>query len=149
MFQKTRKAVMAIGFGFMLTLAASSVAAQDVTTNAMPGVDFSKFHTYKWVTVEGAKYPNQIVDQQIKNSIDAQLAAKGLTKTDGDNADLHIAYQVGMQQQTQWNAYGMGGRWAAGWPPLKARPSISVRSYSTCMTHRLSNLSGLAARPKR
>ncbi|MGA8742209.1 MAG: DUF4136 domain-containing protein [Terracidiphilus sp.] len=114
MFQKTRKAVMAIGFGFILTLAASSVAAQDVTTNAMPGVDFSKFHTYKWVTVEGAKYPNQIVDQQIKNSIDAQLSAKGLTKTDADNADLHIAYQVGMQQQTQWNAYGMGGRWAGG-----------------------------------
>jgi Domain of unknown function (DUF4136) len=114
MLQKTRKAVMAIGFGFIMALAAFSVAAQEVTSDAMPGVDFSKFHTYKWVTVEGAKYPNQIVDQQIKNSIDAQLAAKGLTKTDGDNADLHVAYQVGMQQQTQWNAYGMGGRWAGG-----------------------------------
>ncbi len=113
MLQKTRKAVMAIGLGFALTLALSSVAAQDVTTNSMPGVDFSKFHTYKWVTVS-AKYPNQIVDQQIKNSIDAQLAAKGLTKTDGDNADLHVAYQVGIATtnavERVWYGRSMGRR---------------------------------------
>ena len=114
MLKKTRKAVVAIGLGVMLTLAASSVAAQDVTSNAMPGVNFSQFHTYKWVTVEGAKYPNQIVGQQIKDSINTQLSAKGLTKTDADNADLDVAYQVGMQQQQQWNAYGMGGRWGGG-----------------------------------
>ena len=114
MLQKTRKAVVAIGVGFMLTLVASSVAAQDVTSNAMPGVSFSKFHTYKWVTVEGAEYPNQIVDQQIKDAVNSQLSAKGLTMTDSDKADLHVAYQIAMQQQKQWNAYGMGGRWGGG-----------------------------------
>ena len=50
----------------------------------MPGTDFTKYHTYKWITIEGAKHPNQIVDAQIKTAIDSQLAAKGLTKTDGD-----------------------------------------------------------------
>jgi hypothetical protein len=45
--------------------------------------------------VEGASYPNQIVDTQIEDSIDAQLAAKGLTKViGGDKADLYVAYQV-------------------------------------------------------
>ena len=114
MLQKTRKAVVAIGLGFMLTLAASSVAAQDVTHNAMPGVNFSQFHTYKWVKVEGAEYPNQIVDQQIKDAVNSQLSAKGLTMTTSDKADLHVAYQIAMQQQKQWNAYGMGGRWGGG-----------------------------------
>jgi|SRR5579862_3215687 len=94
----------------------SVLFAQDVKTNYMPGTDFSKFHTYKWVAIEGAKYPNQIVDAQIKMAIDAQLAAKGLTKTDNEKADLYVGYQVATSQQTQWNAYGMGGpiRWGGG-----------------------------------
>ena len=97
-------------------IASSALLAQDIRTNSMPGTDFSKYHTYKWVAIEGATYPNQIVDAQIKQAIDAQLAAKGLTKTDGDTADLYVGYQVALSQQKQWNAYGMGGgiRWGGG-----------------------------------
>ena len=50
----------------------------------MPNIDFSKFKTYKWVKIEGAQYPDDITDAQIKSAIDAQLATKGLTKTEGD-----------------------------------------------------------------
>jgi len=41
------------------------------------------------------------------------LASKGLTKTDNDKADLYIGYQIAVDQEKQWNAYGMGGgvRW--------------------------------------
>src|SRR5271154_1446089 len=80
-------------------IACSALLAQDVSTNSMPGADFSKYHTYKWVSIEGATYPNQIVDTQIKQSIDAQLSAKGLTKTDGETADLLVGYQVAVSQQ--------------------------------------------------
>jgi hypothetical protein len=129
MLQQPHKAVMAFGFGLVLTLAASQVPAQDVKTNAMPGVDFSKFHTYKWVPIEGASHPNQIVDQEIKQSIDSQLAAKGLTKTDGDKADLFVGYQVAVDQEKQWNAYGMGGfRWGGGGMATATQSTISVGS---------------------
>ena len=74
----------------------------------MPGTDFTKYHTYKWVVIQGGMHPNQIVDAQIKQSIDSQLAAKGFTKADGDKADLLVAYQVAVDQEKQWNAYGMG-----------------------------------------
>ena len=90
----------------------SALVAQDVRSNAMPGTDFSKYHTYKWVTIEGGSHPNQIVDAQIKEAVDAQLVTKGLTKTTDDKADLYIGYQTSVDQQKQWNAYGMGGgRW--------------------------------------
>jgi hypothetical protein len=104
-----------IGLAFALVVCASA-SAQDVTTNFVPGTDFSKYHKYKWVNIEGAAHPNQIVDAEIKTSIDSQLAAKGLTKTDDDNADLFIGYQVSIDQEKQWNAYGMGGgpRWGMG-----------------------------------
>ncbi len=115
--QKKSIRMARVGAGLVLALLACSVAmAQDVTTNAMPGVSFAKYHTYKWVTVEGASYPNQIVDTQIKDSVDSQLAAKGLTKGADDKADLYVAYQVSVNQEKHWNAYGMGGgvRWGGG-----------------------------------
>lgn len=83
--------------------------AQDVKYNFMPGTDFSKYHTYKWVAIEGASHPNQIMDAEIKQAVDSQLATKGLTKASGDNADLFVGYQIAVDQEKQWNAYGMGG----------------------------------------
>jgi hypothetical protein len=117
MLRESRNRLVRIGIGLVLAVLTSNLTpAQEVTSNAMPGTDFSKYHTYKWVAIEGATQPNQIVDAQIKASVDSQLAAKGLTKTDGDNANLFIGYQVSIDQQKQWNAYGMGGgpRWGGG-----------------------------------
>lgn len=105
---------LGLALGLML-LGGGSTIAQDVSTNSMPGTDFSKYHTYRWVPIEGAATPNQILDAQIKGSIDSQLAAKGLTKTDGEKADLFIGYQVSIDQARQWNAYSTGGlRWGGG-----------------------------------
>ena len=112
-----RAKIAKIGLCLVIALlACGATLAQDVTTNSMPGTDFTKYHTYKWVTVEGASHPNQIVDAQIKASIDSQLGAKGLTKTQSDKADLYIDYQVSVSQQKQWNAYGtgMGFRFGGG-----------------------------------
>jgi len=109
--QQQTRATLAI---LVIALLVSAVVlAQDVRTNYMPGTDFSKYHTYKWVNIEGGAHPNQIQDAEIKRSVDSQLAAKGLTKTDNDQADLFVGYQVAVEQEKQWNAYGMGGgvRW--------------------------------------
>jgi hypothetical protein len=82
----------------------------------MPGTDFSRFHTYKWVAIEGGQHPNQIVDEEIKEAVDAQMTKKGLEKATGDTADLLVGYQVAVDREKQWNAYGMGPgvRWGGG-----------------------------------
>lgn len=99
----------------LLLTTSTPTTAQDVRYNFMPGTDFAKYHTYKWVNIEGGSHPNQIVDQEIKQSVDNQLATKGLTKTDNDKADLYIGYQVALDQEQQWNAFGTGGiRWGGG-----------------------------------
>jgi len=97
----------------LLLLTAKTLTAQDVKYNFMPGTDFSKYHTYKWVSIEGGGHPNQIVDAQIKQSVDSQLTTKGLTKSDSDKADLYVGYQIAVEKEKQWNGYGMGGgiRW--------------------------------------
>ena len=105
-----RFGMIAIVMGLLATTVA---LAQDVKYNFMPGTDFSKYHTYKWVAIEGGAHPNQIMDAEIKQAVDAQLTTKGLTKTDSDKADLYVGYQIAVDQEKQWNAYGMGGglRW--------------------------------------
>ena len=95
-------------------------SAQDIKFNFLPGTDFAKYKTYKWARVPNVQYPDQILDTQITQAIDAQLAKKGLTKTDGDNADLVVTYQVAVTQEKQWNSFSTGdggwgyGRWG-GW----------------------------------
>jgi Domain of unknown function (DUF4136) len=96
-----------------LLLVTGPAAAQQVTYNFMPGVNFSNFHTYKWVEIPGGVHPNQIIDQEIKQAVNNVLAGKGFTLATGDKADLYVGYQCFVQQQRQWNAWGMGGglRW--------------------------------------
>ena len=109
-----RITVLRIGILLTLALLGSFMAAgQDVRYNFMPGTDFSKYHSYRWVAIEGGAHPNQIMDQEIKQAVDSQLASKGLTKTDSEKADLYVGYQIAVDQEKQWNGYGMGGglRW--------------------------------------
>ena len=111
MNRKIRIALMMLGIAL---LTCGVTIAQDVKYNSMPGTNFSKYHTYKWIAIEGASHPNQIVDAEIKQAVDAQLSTKGLTKTDDEKADLYVGYQIAVDQEKQWNAYGMGGRWGGG-----------------------------------
>ncbi len=98
----------------ILVFLCGSIWAQSVNYNFAPGVNFSKYHTYKWVTIAGAQHPDQIVDEQIKQAIDQQLAAKGYVKTDSDTPDMDVAYQTSVTEERQWNAYGTGGGWRMG-----------------------------------
>src|ERR1700724_441948 len=85
----------------LLLVSAGTLIAQDVHYNFMPRTDFSKYRTYKWVST-GSAYPDQIMDAEIKQSVDAQLASRGMTKTDSDKADLYIGYQTAINQEMQW-----------------------------------------------
>jgi len=110
-FKQMRLANVVVALAVSL-IAGIATMGQDVRSNYMPGTNFAKYHTYKWVTIEGGSRPNQIADAQIKLSVDSQLALKGLTKTDSDTADLYIGYQTAINQEKQWDAYGTGGfRW--------------------------------------
>jgi len=95
-----------------LAMGASVALAQDVMVNYVPGTDFSKYKTYKWVEIQGAEKPDQIIDTQIKQAIDKALAAGGLTTVTGDKADLYVAYQIAYTKEQQWNTYSVGGPYA-------------------------------------
>src|SRR5262250_1976202 len=91
-----------ICFGLMFGTLAT---AQDVRTNSMPGTDFSKYRTYAWVdAIKGVPQvggqPDQILDAQVKQAVDSQMAAKGFTKVvDGGKADLLLGFQLAIDRE--------------------------------------------------
>src|SRR5215813_3107572 len=103
----------------MLLLAAVMAVAQDVRYNFDKSADFSKFKTYKWVPIKDASKVSDLVDKQIKDAIDTELATKGLTKVEGDDANLYIGYQPAVGEEKQFNSYstgwGYGPGWGGGW----------------------------------
>jgi len=98
--------IAAIG---VIVLGAGAALAQDISVNYVPGTDFSKYKSYKWVEIKGAEKPDQITDTMITQAIDKALAGKGLTKATGDAADLFIGYQAAVTQERQFNSYNSGG----------------------------------------
>jgi len=101
------------------TMLVAACSAQDVRFNFDQNIDFTKYRTYKWVAIKDAPQLNPLVDQQLKNAFDAELAKKGLVKATGDDASLWIAYQFTTSQEKEFSSYssdfGYGAGWGRGW----------------------------------
>jgi hypothetical protein len=99
----------------LLFLAAGVALAQDVRYNFDKDTDFSKFKTYKWVTLKGAQQLDDIADKQVQAAAQAELAKRGLTKVDADDADLLIGYQAAIGQEKEFTSYDSGWGYGPGW----------------------------------
>lgn len=126
-----KRFLVALLLGFLM--AGGATFAQDVRYNFDQNTDFSRFKTYKWVDLKDATKLSDLVDKQVKSAVDAQLAMKGLTKTDDEKADLYVGYQAGVGQEKQFTSFssdwGYGGGWyRAGW---YGGPGMSTTTGST------------------
>ena len=99
----------------MLTIFCLSALAlaQKVACQYDRSLDFSQFHTYKWVTVGSSSGISQATAENIVNLVNAQLAQKRLTPVVGDRVpDLYVAYQTSVApQQQELNWFNSGGDW--------------------------------------
>jgi hypothetical protein len=94
---------------------AALAPAQDTRYNFDAQTDFSKFKTYKWVDIKGAKKPDDLIDRQIRDAFDTGLAQKGLTKSNGDSADLLVGYQTGINTEKELTTFDTGWGYGPGW----------------------------------
>jgi hypothetical protein len=99
----------------LLLTVASTAFAQDVRYNFDKDTDFSKFKTYKWVVLKNATPVDDLTDKQIKEAIDAQLATKGLSKVDSDDANLFVGYQAAIGTEKQFTSFDSGWGYGPGW----------------------------------
>jgi hypothetical protein len=99
----------------LVLLMAGSAVSQDVRYNFDSTADFSKFKTYKWITLKSEAPIDKLTDDQIKASLDAGLARKGLKKVDTDNADLFIGYQTTEHISEKFASFSPGWTVGPGW----------------------------------
>lgn len=103
----------------MLLFGATVSLAQDVRYDFDRDKDFSKYKTYKWVTVKGADQVDELTVKQITDAVGAELAKKGLERTDQDSADLYLAYETAIDTEKEFTSYntgwGYGPAWGPGW----------------------------------
>ena len=103
----------------LLASGACRAVAQDVRYDFDKDKDFSKYKTYKWVAIKDAQQPDQLTAKALMSAVDTELATKGLTKTEGDDADLFIGYQTAVGTEKQFTSYntgwGYGPGWGGGW----------------------------------
>jgi hypothetical protein len=138
---------------FMLACA----RGQDIHYNYDRGTNFQSYRTYQWVDFQrgpggpskadvpaglpnlpvgpppmsGSNVPDdQLLDQDIKRAVDAQLAEKGLTKVD-KGGDLLVGYQAHVREEKSINLWGSGTNgllgggpyWGSGFSSLQGQTS--------------------------
>lgn len=97
----------------LLLLASVGCSSTQIVTDYDKTVDFSRYKTYAWI--KGTEALNPLVEDRIRNAIEGQLAAKGLTKTTS-SADLAVATHASTstEKQIDVNSFGYGYGWG-GW----------------------------------
>lgn len=80
-----------VGLVVMLLTACSSV---NTNWDYNPDVNFTQFKTYAWVqTQSGSEYHlDGLMDERVRNAVNDQLQAKGLTLVAADKADVLVNY---------------------------------------------------------
>lgn len=95
---------------FLAMLLMSMTAfSRDVTTDFDRHVDFSRYKTYSWAKVDT---PNSLWDQRVKDAVDRELQAKGLTEVPQGGDISVVALGTTQEKQTLRTFYdGFGGGW--------------------------------------
>jgi hypothetical protein len=104
-----RKYLLIPGLAISLALLPQGSAAKPkISTQSMPGVNFSAYKTYAWVNSLPPSGMSPITYQEIMADIDSALAEKGYQKV-ADTGQLSMILTVGARQKTDVESWGRFG----------------------------------------
>ena len=117
-----QKTLVTLALAMVLTPALA--LAQKVSYDYDKTANFAGFKTY--AHKDGTKVGQQLIDDRIVAAIDAEMAAKGFTKSES-NPDVFVVYHVAFDKQQDISTFssgysggygrygwGYGGGWAGG-----------------------------------
>jgi hypothetical protein len=109
--------------------AVTACSSITVTYDYDKTVDFNKYKTYAY-TEETKKLPVSDLDRdRLMKAVDAELAARGLTKS--DNPDALVDLQVKAKERTEATATNTGGMYGGryGWGAGVSTTNIDYNTY--------------------
>jgi hypothetical protein len=117
-----------------MLLVPAMASAQKTSYDYNKAANFAGFKTY--ALKDGTKVGQQLIDDRIVAAIEAQLAAKGFTKSEA-NPDVFVVYHVAFDTQKDISTYssgygggygpygwGWGGGWAGGTTSTQVRDIV-------------------------
>jgi hypothetical protein len=108
-----------------LALLPALALAQKTSFDYDKTADFASFKTF--TLKDGTSVGDPLIDKRIVAALEAELAAKGLTKNDA-SPDVAVVYHIAFDKQKDITAWSTGGgpygyRWGGGWGTTDVRVS--------------------------
>ncbi len=130
----------------VLLLAGCASAPPQPESMRDPGANWASYATYTWSPapgVDGSDQPLQLLDQNIRRAISAELQRRGYTESATD-PDLRIAYETASKQVVESNPVRVGvgvGSWGGNVGGSVSVGSPSLRNYQegTLVIHAIDN----------
>jgi Domain of unknown function (DUF4136) len=97
----------------LLTVGGVRVAAQNVDVNFDKNANFLQYQTYKWVTIKDGLQLDDLTADQLRATVDVELAKKGLKKSNANETDLLVAYQMARPGQKQLSHFNVGASYGS------------------------------------
>ena len=105
----------------VVALSLAGCSSVNITTDYDRAFDFASLKTYDWMATsasavtadqQAAMFQTSIVNKNIKNAVNANLAPKGLTQN-STNPDFYVISHLGTEQKVNVTnyGYGYGARW--------------------------------------
>ena len=107
----------------LLALLLTACSSVQVSTDYDPGTDFAVLKAYAWLPRKAGasgdpRMDSTLLNERIRNAVEAQLAERGFEKVASARADFLVAYHTAVQRKIDvdsvYRGYGYGaGAW--GW----------------------------------
>jgi hypothetical protein len=105
-----RRSLLITGAAAGAALAFGAQARPRVSTESLPGVSFSNYKTYSWVSTKPPSGMNPVAYERIVDDVNAGMAKKGYQQSSqGSPADLALIVSVGAQNKTDFDSFGVLG----------------------------------------
>jgi len=111
------KAIKALSILFFFGFTISCSPVYDVKYDFDRQTNFSGLKTFDWMQATEKPGANSLIIQRVKNAVNAELQAKGLTMT-SNNPDFLIAEYHGKKDQVQISDWGYGRSHRYGYSPV-------------------------------
>ena len=93
-----------VTLGAFMSLVLAGCATTQIHTDFDETASFSHLKTYNWSarTIDPGGDPalnSPLLEQRIHKAVDAELAGRGYSKSDGDEVDFHVGYQIAVERR--------------------------------------------------
>jgi hypothetical protein len=124
-----RKHLLALSLAASLALSVNGPASAQISTQTMPGANFSAYKTYAWVNSLPPAGMNPVMYQTIMMDFDAALAQKGYVKA--SPGDLSLVLTANAQNKTDVQSWGRFGLQTSVYQYTQGQLSLDVFDTKT------------------